>query len=283
MIQLSGRAKRYLKVRFRQASRLYVDLFHAFSEADLERALGAIGINTGDTVFVHSSYDAFRGFAGKPTDILAVLRNAVGSIGTVMMPTLPFTGTAVEYALANPIFDVRRTPSRTGLLTELFRRMPDVTRSVHPTHSVAVWGRDAAALVEGHHLAGTPCGRGSPYARLLDRGGRILLMGTDIGALTFYHAIEEFLENRMQMSPFTADFFVMQSRDYSGTIVSTRTRLFEPAISKRRNLYKLVPELRQRALWRQGGVGQLQMTLLNAADVLLTVSAMIDKGIYCYD
>jgi len=39
-----------------------------------------------------------------------------------MMPTIPFRGTAVEYALGDPVFDVRQTVSRMGLLTELFRR-----------------------------------------------------------------------------------------------------------------------------------------------------------------
>ena len=199
------------------------------------------------------------------------------------MPTLPFTGTAVQYARQQLIFDVRRTPSSMGLLTELFRRSADVVRSVHPTHPVAVWGHDAAALVEGHHAAGTPCGIGSPFARLLDRRGKILLLGTGVGVLTFFHTIEELLERTMPASPFTEEVFHLQSRDYSGKIVATHTRLFEPAVSRRRNLDKLIPELRQRSAWREQRTGRLQMIVLNAEDVVGTVNAMADKGTYCYD
>ena len=85
---------------------------------------------------------------------------ATRASGTVLMPTLPFGGVAIDYARKNPVFDVRRTPSQTGLLTEIFRRSAGVLRSVHPTHPVAVAGHGAVEMVEGHHLAATPCGRG---------------------------------------------------------------------------------------------------------------------------
>src|SRR5688572_10370238 len=137
-------AKQYLKSQLRQAWRIYVRTFQSFSSAHLATAVSALGLNGGDTVLVHSSYDAFQGFAGKPTDVITVLQDIIGAQGVLMMPTLPFTGTAVDYVRSDPVFDVKRTPSRMGLLTELFRRRGDVLRSVHPTHSVAVWGRAAS-------------------------------------------------------------------------------------------------------------------------------------------
>jgi aminoglycoside 3-N-acetyltransferase len=275
--------KKYLKSQLRQAWRMYVRAFYSFSCADLANALRGLGVNTGDTLLVHSSYDAFHGFAGKPMDVIALLQEVIGPTGTVMMLTLPFTGTAVDYVRLKPVFDVRRTPSRMGLLSELFRRKSDVLRSVHPTHSVAVWGRSATELVHGHHLASTPCGAGSPFTRLLERRGKILLMGTDIAVMTFYHAVEELLEKKIPESPFTREVFVLPSRDYSDNVVFTSTRLFEPAISRRRNLNKLIPHLREKSAWRERHVGRLQLTSINADDVLATVSAMADKGQYCYD
>ena len=277
------RAKQYLKARQKQMRRIYVESFHAFSAEVLAREIAALGIGAGDTLLVHSSFDAFLGFTGKPTEVIAVLQNAVGAGGAVLMPTLPFDGTAVEYARRQLVFDVRRTPSRMGLLTELFRRSAGVARSVHPTHPVAAWGRDAAALVEGHYAARTPCGEGSPYARLLERRGKILLMGTGIGVLTFFHTIEELVEHNLPASPFTEEVFHLQSRDYSGNIVATHTRLFEPGVSQRRNLDKLVRELRKRGAWRQRRAGCLQMIELDADDVLSTVSAMAARRTYCYD
>lgn len=276
-------AKRYLKVKLNQARRLYAETFHAFSPADVLLALRALEIVPGDTLLVHSAYDAFQGFTGKPSDVLASLQQAVSAGGNLMLPTLPFTGTAVAYAQANPVFDVKRTPSRTGLLTELFRRMPAVTRSVHPTHAVAVWGKDAAVLTERHHTAETPCGAPSPYARLLDTDGKILLLGADISSLTLYHTTEAILEKKFPVNPFTAEVFTLQSRDAAGALLTTRTRLFEPAISRRRNLYKLVAPLKAANAWREKRLGSMDLVVLKASEVLSTIDAMAGRGEYCYD
>src|SRR2546425_534962 len=105
---------------------------------------------------------------GDPVEVIRALQDVLGPRGTLMMPTLPFTGSAIEYTSRDLVFDVRRTPSRMGFITEVFRRGPEVVRSLHPTHSVAVWGNNVDAIVAGHHVAETPCGRPTPYGRLLE-------------------------------------------------------------------------------------------------------------------
>jgi aminoglycoside 3-N-acetyltransferase len=284
---LSSSAAKALKSGVKRQLRLlqqrYVQTFHAFTPADLRTCLATLGIASGDTVLVHSSFDAFGGFKGKPSDVIAALMDAVGPAGTLLMPTLPFTGTAVAWVKDHPVFDAARTPSRMGLVTELFRRSPAVVRSVHPTHPVAAWGRDAAAMIAGHHLAGTPCGTGSPFARLLERRGKILLLGADISSLTFFHLTEELLEPQLPVSPFTQETFHLASKQKDGTVVATDTRLYEPAVSRRRNLYKLVPELKQRNAWREKRVGHLTATLVGAEEVYNAVVALAARGIYCYD
>lgn len=42
--------------------------------------LGRLGVVRGDTALVHRSFDAFEGFQGKPTDVIAVLQGVVGAI-----------------------------------------------------------------------------------------------------------------------------------------------------------------------------------------------------------
>lgn len=275
--------KRGIKKRLKVLRQHYTRIFHSFTPDELSRALRQLGLDRGDVVLVHSSFDAFTGFTGKPTDVIEALQSAIGSEGALLMPTLPFTGTAVEYVRHAPVFDVVRTPSRMGLISELFRRTRGVVRSIHPTHPVAVWGRESEAIVRGHHQAGTPCGKGSPFSGLLDRNGKILLLGADIDSLTFYHAIEEAIEARLPFSPFTQQRFVLTSKLGDGSMVSTETRLFEPAVSRRRNLNKLVPELKRLGAWRQRRIGLLTITILNAKDVLTAVVEMLDRGIYCYD
>jgi aminoglycoside N3'-acetyltransferase len=277
--QLKSRLKAYLK-----AGRHFIaNRFRAFTPADLQRRLEALGLARGDTILVHSSFDAFEGFQGKPSEVIALLQQLVGADGLVMMPTMTFTGSAIEQARLNRVFDVQRTPSRMGLLSELFRRSAGVVRSVHPTHPVAIWGDDAAAVAADHHLAATPCGAGTPFEQLLRRDGKIVLLGTGIGVLTFYHALEEFLEAELPLKPFTTEVFEMSSRNAEGCVVQTRCRLYEPAVSRRRNLHKLVPVLQQAGAWRTARVGGLELVVLGAGDVDAAVRRMSRAGQYCYD
>lgn len=273
------RAKRHLKV-FR---RFVVNTLRPFAADELQRLLVELGVGRGETVLVHSSFDAFEGFQGKPSDVISVLQAAVGTEGVVMMPTMTFSGTAVAYARTHPLFDESRTPSKMGLLTELFRRTPQVVRSVHPTHSVAVWGHDADAIAAGHHLAHTPCGAGTPFEALLQRDGKIVLLGTDIGVLTFFHLLEEKLETEFPVAPFTQEVFHLCSKTRDGVMLETSCRLFEPAVSQRRNLHKMVPYLKKAGAWREAKVGGLKVTVLAAAAVAQTVRQMLQQGVYCYD
>lgn len=275
--------RKAVKRQLRLLQQRLIRTFFAFTPAELRACLAAVGIARGDSVLVHSSFDAFEGFTGKPTDVIAALMDAVGPEGTLLMPTLPFTGTAVAWVKEHPVFDVARTPSRMGLITELFRRSPGVIRSVHPTHPVAAWGKNADAMTAGHHLARTPCGQGSPFARLLERGGKVLLLGVDIGSMTFYHCVEEIVEPRLPISPFTRELYQLSSKQKDGTIVATETRLYEPAVSRRRSLYRLVPELKSRDAWKSKRVGRVTATLLDPKDVLDVVTGLAERGIYCYD
>lgn len=272
-------AKRWL----RRARLARVPRGKPFSPPDFLLLLRRLDVRAGDVLMVHSSYDRFRGFTGKPVDVLAALQTAVGPEGTILMPTLSFEGLAVDYAARGEVFDVKRTPSRMGLLTELFRRRRSVVRSVHPTHSVAAWGANAQEMVAGHHVAGTPCGAGTPFSRLLEYDGKILLLGTGIEAMTFFHTVEEILESRLPVAPFTRESFSLLSRDSTGQILVTRTRLWDPQVAHRRRPGKLVAALKQRGVWKKDRVGRLDAIILNAQDVLNVLRALADKGVYCYD
>jgi aminoglycoside 3-N-acetyltransferase len=277
--QLKGLVKRHLKALRRRL----VHAMYPFDARRLQLVLADLGVQAGDTLLVHSSFDAFEGFQGKPNDVIHLLQACVGSAGLLMMPTMTFTGSAIEVARSDTLFDVRRTPSRMGMISELFRRSAGVVRSVHPTHPVACWGLEAAAVAQGHHLSETPCGRGTPFETLLKRRGKIVLLGTDISVLTFYHHLEEVFERELPVTPFTDEDFTLRSRTADGDVVETRCRLYAPAVSRRRNLYKLVPYLKKRGAWREGRVGRLKIAVLQADGVEAAMREMNQLGIYCYD
>jgi aminoglycoside 3-N-acetyltransferase len=279
----SWRLKAAIKATLKRLQGRVDHLLYGFGPADLAATLRALGVSAGDVVLVHSSYDAFRAFRGRPSDVIETLQRLVGRKGAILMPTMPFSGTAVEWARAHPTVDLRRTPSRMGLVSEIFRRTPDVVRSVHPTHPVAAWGDRAESLTAEHWRATTPCGVGSPYHRLLECDGRILFLGADVTSLTFFHTAEALLGDRWPESPFTHETFRLTTIARDGTARITQTHLFDPAVSRRRNLEKLLPELRAREAWRQARVGRLAVAMVGARDVLDAVASLAARGIYAYD
>lgn len=275
--------KHRLKSLRHRALQHYHDAVHGFDIDHLQRTLARLGLASGDCVLVHSALGAFPGFHGKPSEVIALLQRMVGDGGHLLMPTMAFTSTAVDFVKSGAVLDVQRTPSKMGLLTELFRRMPTVVRSIHPTHPIAVWGREADVICAGHQTAATPCGAPSPFAQLLARNGKILLLGPDIDVLTFYHYVEEVLEPRFPQSPFTAERFDARVRDRTGTEIHCTLRLFEPSVSKRRDLQLLKRAMQAANVYPAADLGGAQVALLSAQAVLDTVAAMADRGIYCYE
>ena len=261
----------------------YARTFHSFGPTELASRLRSLGLEHGDVILVHSSFDAFIAFDGRPTDVIRVLQQSVGRDGVVLMPTMPFTNTAVAWVRDHPCVDMRRTPSRMGLISEVFRRAPGVFRSTHPTHPVAGWGRDVIGMLADHHLALTPCGKSSPYHNLLERGGKIVLLGADFASLTIFHTAEELFESRLPVSPFTVEVFVLEGIATDGTKHTITTRLFEPSVSRRRNLSPLLRELTERGAVRKTKAGLLAIVVITARDVIDAVGTLAGRGIYCYD
>ncbi len=145
--------------------------------------LSAIGLRAGERVMVHTSFKSL-GIAD-PEIIIRAILSVIGANGTLLMPALSW--------LQEPrlVHDTRSTPSCVGFLAEYFRTRPGSQRSLHPTHSVCAIGAHADDWLANHILDTTPCGKHSPFHKLLQRHGRILMLGCGLKPNTTMHAIEE--------------------------------------------------------------------------------------------
>ncbi len=124
------------------------------------------------------------------------------------MPTFTLRGLQYNYVQRQRIFNVKRTPSQVGLFTELFRRAEGVTRSLHPTHSVAAWGKHSKEFVEEHHL-GTAFGEKSPICKMQQHNGLVAGIGVIPNrCFTLYHVAEE-LHPTTRAIQYSTDTFEM--------------------------------------------------------------------------
>ena len=82
---------------------------------------------------------------------------------------------------------------------------PGVVRSLHPTHSIAVWGKEAEAYIRGEENARTPCPIGGAWDRLRHVGAKILLVGVTHVNNTYIHSIDEVFDvpGRLVDAPIT--------------------------------------------------------------------------------
>src|SRR6266571_4450992 len=149
--------------------------FFSYDAARLVARLRMLGVVSGDALMVHASWLPMNGFLGRPADMIAALQTAVGQAGLLVMPSLTYQNqSSREFLLSGRPMDVRRSASKMGLLSETFRRSTDVVRSLSPTHPLLAWGRESAAFLADHERALVPFGQGSPFAKLLERRGKIL-------------------------------------------------------------------------------------------------------------
>jgi aminoglycoside 3-N-acetyltransferase len=269
--------------RFRHRARsAYINFFHSFTPAEFRETLRGLGVRAGDVLCVHSSFDQFLGFRGNVGEALQALKDSVGPEGGILMPTQPFTSTAIEYVRTHPVTDLARAASLMGIMTELLRRTKGVVRSINPTHPVAAWGDKGVRLVGNDWEARTPCGQGTAYHRLIEDDGKILMLGTGVQPMTFYHCVEELIEPSMPSSPFTKEVFTLQTKDAKGRLYTSRMRLFEPTLSAKRRMSLLVPELKASGYWREARLGRLEIICLKAAEVLEACRSMAKKNRFCY-
>jgi aminoglycoside 3-N-acetyltransferase len=152
----------------------------------LHLQLKKAGIIPSDTLLVHSSLKSMGAIDGGADTVLDALEESLAD-GLLVLPTLSYATVDKDH----PFFSVPRTPSCVGALSEVFRKRPESARSWHPTHSVAATGKDAESFITGHEWDSTPCGRTSPWGRLLDRKAKILFIGTGLSCNTFLHGVEE--------------------------------------------------------------------------------------------
>ena len=175
-----------------QYYRLLKKLYKPMDEKQFRHLLETqLGVQKGDTVAVHSSINKLN-ISFSVYRLLAILLETVGKEGTLLFPNWHYVGRA-ELHLINPdfVFDVENSPTMLGLLNELARRHPDAHRSCHPIAAMCAIGKHAEELLATHHLDIYPCGKESPWYKMLKYNPKIIGIGEKIVRLSFIHCIEE--------------------------------------------------------------------------------------------
>lgn len=151
--------------------------------------LDEFGIIRGDNLIVSSSFGNLNtNFS--PLELIKLLQDTIGPEGNLVMPFYP-PGNSYEWAANNAVFDMDKTRSSMGILTQIFSEIPEVYKSIHPTKAVVAWGKNAKEIISGHDSSTTPFYWDSPYGWLLKNSSKSIGLG--IKSNPIFHACEDIL------------------------------------------------------------------------------------------
>lgn len=207
---------------------------------DFSSLLDTLGIATGDTVYVHSSFSRLKRFGLTGDAIIDILCNKVGPTGTIAMPSFawniipeqrPWAGYA-QYLQSPPRFDVRNTPCNIGWLAEQFRLRPGVLRSAHGFWAICATGNMARQLTTRQELLESPYGAGSAFSLLIEFDAKLLGLGVTLNTSSLCpvadwelgeeHTQEVFTKTPIESEVILTDGVTTVTRTYSMSAESVR-------------------------------------------------------------
>lgn len=171
------------------------------TRAGLRQDLERLGLCPGDIVMAHGAISRVGRLLNGPDAVIGALIDATSPGGTVIAYT---DWDARHHELAGedgrvpdswrshiPPFD--RAASRAirdnGVLPEFIRTTPSALRSANPGASVAAIGA-RAAWIAGDHPLDYGYGPGTPLARLVEGGGKVIMIGAPHDTMTLLHHAE---------------------------------------------------------------------------------------------
>lgn len=198
------------------------------------------GISRGDVILMHSSLSSIGYVEGGADTVIDAVLDVLEPSGTFAASTL-----AISY---DTPFDPDNTPSTVGRISETMRKRAGAYRSRHPVHSIVAIGAQAQELCAEHEHT-TGCGEGSPYMKLADMAGKIVLLGVDMNRNTTLHAIEDLMEScYLEELDLPAPVYV---EDYVDKTVHISK--FPPG---HRDFLKFTPILRRAGILIEGRIGR---------------------------
>lgn len=173
--------------------------------------LRKIGLNSGDLIMLHASMRAIGHVIGGPDQVHQAIMETISNNGTLMM----YIACEKEYEAIGrgklsseeenfllehcPPFDPNTARARRdhGILAEFFRSWPGVKCSNHVGARVATLGKKCD-FINANHPLNFGYGPGSPFEKIYQHNGKILLLGPDLDAITILHYAEHIspIENK---------------------------------------------------------------------------------------
>lgn len=164
--------------------------------------LAWLGLRPGAVAFVHCRMSALGRVIGGAETVIRALLDTVGPEGTLVAYLgwqdgppddldLLAPGDRELVFAEQPVYEpaIGRARRDNGRVAEALRAWPGAVHSGHPEAGVAAVGAEAAAVALPHPLDDS-YGPGTPYARVVERDGQVVVLGAPLDTVTLVHHAE---------------------------------------------------------------------------------------------
>ena len=154
--------------------------------ADLTR----LGVARGDVLMIHAGVRSVGPVVGGANVIIQSLVDVIGPAGT-LVAYVDYESFYSDEDDEIPVFDKRIAHAARdhGILHETIRTWPCALRSDHPDAGVVALGALAEWITADHSFR-YGYGEGSPFDRILEARGRVLMLGAPLDTITLLHYAE---------------------------------------------------------------------------------------------
>ena len=147
----------------------------------LTQQLLELGVKRGVVLLVHTSFSKVKPVEGGSSGLISALRAALGSEGTLVMPSMSYDDDHPYDKTTSPCPEM-------GIVADTFWRLSGVQRSDN-NHAFSAIGPLAGQITAPHPID-HPHGLDSPVGRVYQLDGQILLLGVEHDSNTTIHLAE---------------------------------------------------------------------------------------------
>jgi aminoglycoside 3-N-acetyltransferase len=247
-----------------------------YTKNDIIDGFVQMGGKPTDTLLIHSSMKAIGEVEGGADTVLDAFMEYMKE-GLLIFPTHTWEQMNDEYNC----FDPKVEPSCVGILTNLFRIRPGVIRSLHPTHSVAAFGKDAVDYTSGEEQFATPCARKGCWGKLYDRKAKILFLGCSLKRNTYLHGVEEWnqIPNRLMETPRK-----LKVVTYDGRVIDRPMHGHHSTVGDvSQNYDKMLEPFLHYNIAKKGKIGDAESVLCDAVGMAELTTKLLQKEPKLFD
>jgi aminoglycoside N3'-acetyltransferase len=148
------------------------------------------GLKEKQHLLIHSSFRRINKEFPSITieKVIENIQEIISPEGSIIVPAFSYNWKPVVGS--SELFDRNNSLSKTGAVSEVFRRMDGVVRTSSPTHSFSLWGKITEYISE-NNSPDSPLGKGSVLeyiSKLPD--SFVLMIGTDFSSFSYGHYLE---------------------------------------------------------------------------------------------